>query len=144
MCVISGKEGDLTLRLQGDRILTSEMKKRFLTALLTAPAVLSVLVCTAGCESARELCCLLLPLEQTVSRDELAKRYYTRTVHAVWYCGSDEQYDHFVLFGQRYAVLRSEESLPGHLRFRVDENRVKIPLRPQPISREFYPIPAGE
>lgn len=120
------------------------MKKRFLTALLIAMSVLSVLVCLAGCESARELCCLLLSLEQTVSRDELAKRFYTRTVHAVWYCGSDEQYDHFVLMGQRYAVLRREESLPGQLRFPVDENRAKIPLRPQPISRVFCPITAGE
>lgn len=121
-----------------------EMKKGFYRPLLTAMSVLSILVSTVSCESARELFYLLIPLEQTVSRDELSKMYYTRTVHAVWYCGSDAQYDHFILFGQRYAVLRCEDSLPGYLRFSPDESGAKIPLRPHPISGIFYPIPAGE
>ncbi len=118
--------------------------RRFFTTLLIVMVIPPILVSLGGCESARELFYLLIPLEQTVSRDELAQRYYTRTVSEVWYCGSDEKYDYFTLFGQRYAVLRSEECLPGNLRFPMDEKRSKLPLYPHPISGVFYPTTEGE
>ncbi len=98
--------------------------------MVIAASALAVSVCLAGSGTLREFVLWLIPTERIVTRSNLETLVVTRTVQELWYCGSDEQYDHFIVFGHRYAVLRSEQILAEKIRFPFENDGRTVPLTP--------------
>ncbi len=101
--------------------------------MVIAASALAVSVCLAGSGTLREFVLWLIPTEQIVTRSHFETDIVTRTVQELWYCGSDEQYDHFIVFGKRYAVLRSEQIPVEHIRFPFEKDGRTIPLSPEQL-----------
>ena len=84
---------------------------------------------------------MLVGCEQTVSREKLMQIYVTRTVTCAGYRGSDAQFDHFTVFGMRYAVPRNENVIGEQYRFPVDSGHEVLPMGITPGVSQWQFLP---